>query len=327
MQLAAPVRRHGSVGTLAQMDSYGFQFQAMSSTCEIRLDGDDEAVLAAAAQRAIGEVQRLESTYSRYRADSIVSRINAAAGSGEGIEVDAETSALLDFAGQLHALSNGLFDITSGVRRRVSDFKAGKLPQPNHLRELLPLLGWHRVERREQQVYLPQAGMELDFGGFGKEYAADRAMAVLAEAGQRHGFVNLGGDIRVLGPRANGSAWRFCIQHPRRENATIASVEMVEGALASSGDYERFFEIDGQRYCHILDPRTGRPVRAWSSVSVTAPACIAAGALSTIAMLKGEHALDFLATQRASYFAVDAALQTFHYEQPNSRPFDHGVKP
>lgn len=308
------------------MDSYGFQFQAMSSVCEIRLDGDDSTVLAAAAQRAIAEVQRIESTYSRYRADSIVSRINFAAGSGVATEVDAETAALLDFAGQLHALSDGLFDITSGVLRRAWDFKTGQLPDPDRLSDLLPLIGWKRVERRERQVHLPRAGMELDFGGFGKEYAADRAMAELAEAGQLHGFVNLGGDIRVLGPRADGSAWRFGIQHPRHENATIASVELVEGALASSGDYERFFEVDGQRYCHILDPRTGWPVRAWSSVSVTAPACVAAGALSTIAMLKGEHALEFLATQCASYFAVDAALQTFQHEQPDFRSFDHGAK-
>jgi thiamine biosynthesis lipoprotein len=309
------------------MRSCGFEFRAMSSVCEIRLDGDDEPALAAAAQGAIAEVQRIETTYSRYRADSIVSRINAAAGTGVATPVDAETSALLDFAGQLHALSDGLFDITSGVLRRVWDFKSRQLPDPDRLRELLPLMGWQHVERHGHEVHLAQAGMELDFGGFGKEYAADRAMAVLAEAGQRHGFVNLGGDIRVLGPRADGSAWRFGIQHPRREDATIASVEMVEGALASSGDYERYFELDGERYCHILDPRTGWPVRGWSSISVTAPACVAAGALSTIAMLMGEQALDFLATQRASYFAVDAALRTFHHEQPDARRFDHGAHP
>ncbi|MEP7101043.1 MAG: FAD:protein FMN transferase [Burkholderiales bacterium] len=309
------------------MNSCGFEFQAMSSVCEIRLDGDDEAVLAAAAQCAINEVRRIESTYSRYRADSVVSRINAAAGTGVPIEVDAETAALLDFAGRLHALSDGLFDITSGVLRRVWDFKAGRLPDPELLRDLLPLLGWQHVERHGHQIHLARAGMELDFGGFGKEYAADRAMAVLAASGQRHGFVNLGGDIRVLGPRADGSAWRFGIQHPRRDAGTIASVEMTEGALASSGDYERYFELDGQRYCHILDPRTGWPVRGWASVSVTAPACIAAGAMSTIAMLKGEHALEFLATQCASYFAADTALRTFHHEQPDARRFDHGALP
>ncbi len=309
------------------MRSCGFEFQAMSSVCEIRLDGDDETALAAAAQRAIAEVRRIETTYSRYRADSIVSRINAAAGTGVPTEVDDETSALLDFAGELYALSDGLFDITSGVLRRVWDFKGRQLPDPDRLRALLPLMGWPQVERQGCEVHLAQAGMELDFGGFGKEYAADRAMAVLAEAGLRHGFVNLGGDIRVLGPRADGSAWRFGIQHPRSDTDTIASVDMVEGALASSGDYERFFELDGQRYCHILDPRTGWPVRGWASVSVTAPACVAAGALSTIAMLKGERALDFLETQRASFFAVDTALHTFHHEQPDARRFDHGAPP
>ncbi len=180
---------------------------------------------------------------------------------------------------------------------------------------LLPLIGWQQVHWHAHHIRLPRAGMELDFGGFGKEYAADRAAEVLRAAGVQHGFVNLGGDIRVVGPRADGQPWRFGIQHPRQgEGHTIASVEMSTGALATSGDYERFFEHEGRRYCHILDPRTGWPVgcghpascvpprqaggraascgqaaASWASISVTAPACTAAGALSTIAMLKGEQ--------------------------------------
>jgi thiamine biosynthesis lipoprotein len=309
------------LGKLRPMNSCGFRFQAMSSGCEIRLDGDDEPALADAAQLAIDEVHRIEAKYSRYRADSIVSRINAAAGHGVMIEVDEETASLLDFAGQLHALSDGLFDITSGVLRRAWDFRAGRLPEAAMLQSLLPLMGWSQVAWQDRRIHLPRVGMELDFGGFGKEYAADRAMAALAAAGQRHGFVNLGGDIRVLGPRADGSAWHFGIQHPRQTEGTIAGVDMVEGALASSGDYERFFEQGGKRYCHILDPRTGWPVSSWASVSVTAPACVAAGALSTIAMLKGEQALDFLATQGATYLAVDPSLRTFHPGSPESRRF------
>ena len=309
------------------MNSRGFTFQAMSSTCEIRLEGGDDAAMAEAARQAIAEVQRIEFKYSRYRGDSIVSRINAAAGSDTAIEVDAETASLLDFAGQLHALSDGLFDITSGVLRRAWDFKAARLPEPAALQALLPLMGWAQVAWSGQRIRLPSAGMELDFGGFGKEYAADRAMTVLATAGQGHGFVNLGGDIRVLGPRHDGSAWRFGIQHPRRADGTIASVEMREGALASSGDYERFFEHEGRRYCHILDPRTGWPVSSWASVSVTAPACVAAGALSTIAMLKGAQALDFLATQNASYLALDTALNPFHHDLADGHPFDSGANP
>jgi thiamine biosynthesis lipoprotein len=304
-------RRRRSDRPVGSAAGFGYAFAAMSCECEVRLEGDDESELAAAARRAIDEVRRIERTYSRYRSDSIVSRINAAAGSGESIAVDAETAALLDFAGSLYAMSDGLFDITSGVLRRAWNFREARRPDPAALQALLPLIGWQQVQWRGGRIRLPRAGMELDFGGFGKEYAADRAASILRHAGQRHGFVNLGGDIRVVGPHADGSAWRFGIQHPRRPEATIASIDMTGGALASSGDYERFFELDGRRYCHILDPRSGQPVERWASISVAAPACVAAGALGTIAMLEGERALDFLSTHGATGLAVDTSLRAF----------------
>jgi FAD:protein FMN transferase len=317
-----------SAKSKAPKESIGLAFQAMSSECEIRLEpcfdlletqneAQLEAQLIAAAKLAILEVQRIEQKYSRYRADSIVSRINVAAGTGLALTVDAETAALLDFAQSLHSLSDGLFDITSGVLRRAWDFKNKIVPTQKTLDAVLPLISWSNVEWRESAIKLPLPGMELDFGGFGKEYAADRAMAVLTAAGQRHGFINLGGDIRVLGPRANGTPWRFGIQHPRtgidnkNDSKTIAHVDLMAGALASSGDYERYFEHEGKRYCHILNPITGWPVEHWASVSVTAPACIAAGALSTIAMLKGKDATLFLETQAASYLAVDGQMRLF----------------
>jgi FAD:protein FMN transferase len=282
---------------------------------------------------AILEVQRIEQKYSRYRADSIVSRINVAAGTGLALTVDAETAALLDFAQSLHSLSDGLFDITSGVLRRAWDFKNKIVPAQKTLDAVLPLIGWSQVHWCESAIKLPLQGMELDFGGFGKEYAADRAMAVLTAAGQRHGFINLGGDIRVLGPRANGTPWRFGIQHPRAdaggcnttdsrsESKTIAHVDLMAGALASSGDYERYFEHEGKRYCHILNPITGWPVEHWASVSVTAPACVAAGALSTIAMLKGKDATLFLETQATSYLAVDGQLRLFQSASADQQGF------
>lgn len=293
--------------------AYRFEFDAMSSVCEICLDdahSDGEPALAWAANQAIDEVRRIEVAYSRYRADSIVSRINAAAGGADLVPVDDETASLLHFAAQLHAASDGLFDVTSGVLRRVWDFKAKRVPTDAALQQVLPLIGWSQVEWTGQAIRLPRAGMEVDFGGFGKEYAADRAMAALHAAGQRHGYVNLGGDIRVLGPRADGSAWRFGIQHPRQDVGTIASVELREGALATSGDYERYFEHEGRRHCHILDPHTGWPVSHWAGVSVTAPACVAAGALSTIAMLKGASALEFLAAQATTGLAIDTAMRS-----------------
>ncbi|MBY0468932.1 MAG: FAD:protein FMN transferase [Burkholderiaceae bacterium] len=320
---------HRLQGVQPKASAYRFEFEAMSSVCEICLDdaqGAGEPALAQAAAQAIGEVRRIEVAYSRYRTDSIVSRINAAAGGPDSVLVDDETASLLSFAAQLYALSDGLFDITSGVLRRVWDFKAKRIPTDEALHQLLPLIGWSQVEWTGQSIRLPRAGMEVDFGGFGKEYAADRAMAALHAAGQRHGYVNLGGDIRVLGPRADGSAWRFGIQHPRQDERMIASVELREGALATSGDYERYFEHEGRRYCHILDPRTGWPVNHWASVSVTAPACVAAGALSTIAMLKGASALDFLAAQATTGLVVDTSMRSTRIGAEYDRRITQGVK-
>ncbi len=296
------------------MASLTLPFAAMASACEIHLEGAGTVVsLRGAALSAVAEVQRIEAKYSRYRADSILSRINAAAGTGRPLPVDSETAGLLDFAASLFQSSGGLFDITSGVLRRAWDFRCGRLPGEAALQALLPLIGWPQVRWADGCVSLPRPGMEIDFGGFGKEYAADRAATALMEAGHRHGWVNLGGDIRVLGPRADGQPWRFGIRHPRQDRATIATVELVSGALATSGDYERFLELDGKRYCHILNPLTGWPVQTWQSISATAPACVAAGALTTIAMLKGLAAPAFLADQQASYLAVDATGRLLHH--------------
>jgi thiamine biosynthesis lipoprotein len=284
----------------------GFDFDAMASPCELRLQGPDEACLHAAAQAAIAEVRRIERKYSRYDDASIVSRINAAAGSGQPIEVDDETAALLDFAAHLHALSEGLFDITSGVLRRAWNFRVPRVPTQQEIDALLPLIGWQQVHWRERCIALPRIGMELDFGGFGKEYAADRAAEVLGREGVAHGYVNLGGDIRAAGGRRDGSGWRIAIRHPRRDDALLRTIELHAGALATSGDYERYFEVDGRRYCHLLDPRSGWPVSYWQSVSVIAPTCAAAGAACTIAALRQRDGLAFLRREQLPHVLVDS---------------------
>jgi len=289
---------------------YTVEFRAMASPCQVLLPAASEQQARALAQSAIDEVHRIEVKYSRYRADSVVTAINCAAG-GEAVAVDDETASLLHYAGQLHGISGGLFDITTGVLRKAWDFKAARMPAQGQLEALLALTGWPLVERGchagVNTVRLPLAGMELDFGGFGKEYAADRAAAKLLEQGVRHGYVNLGGDFHVLGPQLDGTPWRIAIQDPRQEDGTIAAIDVAGGALCTSGDYERYFEQGGQRYCHILDPRTGWPVTAWRSVSVLAPLTAAAGACATIAMLKGGEAPAFLASMEVAYLAVDAA--------------------
>jgi thiamine biosynthesis lipoprotein len=293
----------------------GFAFAAMASRCEIRLAAPDRATAALWADAAIAEVRRIEAKFSRYRDDSMVSKINAAAGADAAVECDAETVALLDYAEALFVASDGRFDITSGILRRAWNFQSKCLPEATELVRLCGLVGWQSVERRAGTIRLPQPGMEIDFGGFGKEYAADRAAAVLRELGARNGFVNLGGDLHAIGPQPDGSAWRIAIQDPRDASRAAAEIELSQGGLATSGDYERFFEIDGVRYCHILNPTTGWPVAHWRSVSVAAPLCIAAGSCSTIAMLAQDHGLAFLAGSGLAYLAIDADGVHFNGEK------------
>lgn len=302
-----------------------FDFQAMASPCSLQLDGRDERAMHRAAKAAMAEVHRIERKFSRYRDSSVISRINHAAGQA-AVEIDAETASLLDFAGQLWELSHGLFDITSGVLRRAWDFKRAVPPKPAALEELLPLVGWQKLERRGRMVRLQRPGMELDFGGFGKEYAADRAAAVLHQHGLTHALINLGGDLHALGerglPELHGAPWQVAIQHPRpaadQPQATVALLPLARGGLATSGDYERFFIHEGRRHCHILNPRTGWPVTHWQSVSVIAANTTTAGALSTIAMLMGESAPAWLQTQTARYLAIDQTGAPWSGEPPAS---------
>ncbi len=282
--------------------SFAVMFSAMASQCEVRVAARDQAHAQAIAAPAIAEVRRIETAFSRYRDDSIVSRINRAAG-GDWIDIDAETEALFAYADAVFASSGGLFDITSGVLRQAWDFRTPRIPAAGQLASLCALIGWDRVERSPGRIRLPQVGMEIDFGGFGKEYAADRAATLL---GQHHGYVNLGGDLRVMGPQADGSPWQIGIQHPRQPDAVIGTIAISSGALATSGDYERFFEVDGKRYCHILEPRSGYPVQHWQSVSILAPVAIAAGTYATVAMLKQEEAIEFLEASGLAYLAIDA---------------------
>ncbi|TFW10682.1 FAD:protein FMN transferase [Massilia arenosa] len=280
------------------------RFGAMACDCEIMLAARDEAEAQARAQPAIDEVRRIETKYSRYRTDSLLARIHADAGR-RATPVDEETASLLAYADALYRTSGGAFDITSGVLRRAWNFRTAHVPTDAELDEVLPLVGWHQVERTDSSVYLRTPGMELDFGGFGKEYAADRAAAALSAQGVAHGYVNLGGDLRTVGPQPDGSPWEVGIQDPRSATDTIAAIALRGGALASSGDYERYMEVDGVRHCHILNPRTGRSCTWWRSVSVVAPLAVAAGSLATLAMLKGEDGLAFLRESGHPFFAVD----------------------
>src|SRR2546423_11488715 len=178
------------------MTLHRFTFFAMAAENEVQVHADDAAQAEMTANAAIAEVKRIEAKYSRYRDESMVSRINAAAGK-DPVEVDEETLSLLAFADACFRQSEGLFDATSGVLRRAWNFREPRVPSQGELEALLPLVGWQNVQIEERQVRLPRKGMELDFGGFGKEYAVDRAARVMAESGAASAMVNLAGDLAI----------------------------------------------------------------------------------------------------------------------------------
>lgn len=279
-------------------------FKAMGSACEVVLASHTQNEAESMAKLAIDEVLRIERTYSRYTTDSIIAKINQQAGCG-AVQCDDETWALFKFASQLFDQSDGLFDITSGVLRQAWDFKNPEVPSSQKLEALLPLVGWEKVVLQDQSIALPLAGMEIDLGGFGKEYAADRAAQVLKEKGVTHGYVNLAGDMRFLGPKSTGEPWMIGIQDPRVRDQVVATLPITMGGLATSGDYERYFELNGQRYCHVLNPKTGMPVSYWRSVSVTSPATVVSGCTTTMAMLKEAEGLAFLQATGFDFFAID----------------------
>lgn len=274
----------------------------MASPCEILLATDNEPQARELIVQVAAEAWRIETKFSRYRKDNIVHAINTA--DGRPVEVDTETAGLLDFANVCFKLSDGKFDITSGVLRHVWKFDGSdRLPDKAAVRALKPLIGWQKVVWKKPRITLP-SGMEIDLGGIGKEYAVDRAALLVSGQTSAGCLVNFGGDIRATGPGPGGRPWRVGIEAIREgEHAPV--LEISRGAVATSGDARRFVLRNGVRYGHILDPSTGWPVKgAPRSVTVLEDTCTQAGLLSTLAMLAGVRAERFLRTQGVSFHVL-----------------------
>ncbi len=256
------------------------RFSAMASPCEVLIDTDDRMEAASLVAMAREEALRIERKFSRYRSDNLVYRINHAA--GKPIRVDEETGLLLDYAATCHQMSNGMFDITSGVLRRIWTFDGStRVPDALAIRETLHRVGWNRVQWEGSTLTMPE-GMEIDFGGIGKEYAVDRAAGLLAAVTARSFLVNFGGDLYASSPRRGGRPWVVGVNDPTRTGtALLYRIDLDHGGLATSGDARRFILWNGKRLSHILDPRTGWPVEgAPHSVTVLGATCLEAGTLA-----------------------------------------------
>lgn len=272
----------------------------MASPCEILLECKQKAPARELLELGQQEAVRIEQKFSRYRNDNIVHRINSV---GRRIEVDAETARLLDFAKNCYDLSDGWFDITSGILRRAWKFADGaRIPEQREIERLLPHIGWQKVSWDNPWLTVPQ-GMEIDFGGIGKEYAVDSTLRLLSQKTSDSFMVNYGGDCHASGPLADGSPWMTGIENPHRPGDASAVIQLKSGALATSGDVFKFILQDGKRYGHILNPDTGWPnTDSPLSVTVAAATCTEAGILSTLAMLQGKDAEAFLDRQAVKYW-------------------------
>ncbi len=284
---------------------YRFPFKALGSTCELQLYSINKRHADKVARLVKEDIFRIESRYSRYREDSVLSIINQAASQGGSLTVDDETLALLNYADTCYQQSDGLFDITSGVLREVWDFKSQNIPTEQQIKAVLPRIGWEKISIENNILSFTIPGMQLDFGGIGKEYAVDRAATVCLQQGIEYGLVDLGGDIKIIGPHANGKPWSVGIRHPRKSGQLMASIDVSKGALASSGDYERCIIINGERYSHILNPKTGWPVRGLSAITVIAEQCVIAGSLTTICMLKQSQGKKWIAELSVPHIWMD----------------------
>ena len=273
-------------------------FPALGTTCEVQYAAPGGAVQAADFERAVVSwVAAFEAKYSRFRPDSLVSRINAAAGR-DWVAVDPEMEGLLKLCDNLHFMTQGVLDPTALPLITLWDYKAEtpRLPTVGEIEATRTLVGWQKVQRAPGKIFLPVAGMALDFGGFGKEYAVDIAAQIATDHGIPSALVDFGHDLRAVGVPPDRPAWHIGLEDPQNPGTHNASLAIVGKGVASSGDYIRRFLVEGKRYGHIIDPRTGRPVaNGCLQATVVASSCLQAGVLSTTAFVLGvPKGIDFI---------------------------------
>jgi FAD:protein FMN transferase len=288
---------------IRQNDIWIGRFTAMASPCELLIETKDQLLAQHLLDTVAAEAWRIQQKFSRYDQNSIVWRINNA--NGKAISVDAETALLLNFADQCNQLSDGLFDVTSGSLGRIWKFDgSSNIPTQAQIDHELQFVGWKKIKWSKTEVQMPE-GMQIDFGGSGKEYAVDRSLMLSREISNTPIVINFGGDLVVSGCRSNGSAWQVGIETPDKNNEADNVLEISAGALATSGDSRRFLIVGNKRYSHILNPFTGWPVsNAPRSVTVAGSNCVQAGMLATFGLLKGRDAAVFLEEQGVPFWIL-----------------------
>lgn len=282
---------------------YTFSFNSMASPCEVLIDCDNQQLAKKIATAVANEAWRIEDKFSRYNIQSVCGQLNAKA--GQACTIDNETFLLLQFAEQCYQISDGLFDITSGVLRKVWRFDGSdNVPTQDDISALLPYIGWQKIVLN-QSTFQMLPGMEIDLGGLGKEYAVDKAVLIAKQMSDHPVLINFGGDIAVTSARKHNQPWLVGIDHPSFAQQSNVMVQITSGAIATSGDANRYLLKNGKRYGHVLNVKTGWSVEdPPNAITVAAPQCIQAGFLATLALLQGKDAEVFLSSQDIKHWAI-----------------------
>lgn len=269
-------------------------FHCMGGLCEVLTETEDVAEAKKIFSAVYNEAKRLEKKYSRYDKTNLIHQINTAG--GKAVAIDDETHRLIAFADSLFKVSDGMFDITSGVLRKAWTFDGGsEIPSQETLSEVVKNIGWQKVKFDAKTVQIP-AGWQLDFGGIGKEYAVDSCCEKAKVVSSVPTLVNLGGDIGVTGPKKDKSPWKIEVDQ------SVETLSLFRGGVATSGDKNKYVMQGDKKLSHLLNPKTGWPVEgAPRSVTVVASTCVEAGALSTLALLQGKNAERFLKQEATAY--------------------------
>lgn len=261
----------------------------MGTMVEITAVAPSETLAQAALTAGFHEIRRLENLLSTWIETSELSRVNQAAGQ-EPVSVSDETFSLLTRAVEIADYTDGGFNIAIGPAVKLWNIpEAPRIPSEIELEIAAQYVDYHRInlDPARRAVFLEKPGMQIDVGGIGKGFAAEKAAAFMREVGASGGLVAVAGDFRVFGKRADGTAWPIGIQHPRQPGKVLATLDATDEAISTAGDYARFFIKDDVRYHHILDPRTLQPARLCQSVTIVAPDGATADGLDTGVFVMG----------------------------------------
>lgn len=259
----------------------------MGTRIVVELWSDDRAAGERDIDAVMAKMRQIDTDMSTYKPDSEISRVNAHAAQGP-VKISKELFGLLETALEYSRITDGAFDITYASVGFMYDFRARHRPTEQQIDAALPAVNYHHVllDRATGTVRFSQPGVRIDLGGIAKGYAVDRGIEILQKRGIQHALVSAGGDSRIIGDRF-GKPWIVGIRHPDHKEQVIARLPLVDTAISTSGDYERYFDEDGVRYHHIIDPRTGHSASAVRSATVLAPTATRTDGLSKTAFVLG----------------------------------------